>query len=783
MLISAALPIMSLYKLPLGQYAYSGHIINLPQDVTSFANTLPRLVTELDIIIIKKQGASDSHHNFHVRRSVVFNALQWLIRNNKYYKNITINSEALDVLPEDDNVNNLPSVYLESTDSSDDIEEPSEHQDPYNSILSGSFVPTTVHRMTEQETVRQSVQQRLQSATTPTVPWPTIGSSPINEFTTEGYMSCAFPTLFPTGAADFVAPRPIPVTIGNFFKHLMMYQDGRFAKHPRFRYFALNTEMRWRALQNGRIYIRQHPHDAQLSVEELQQMIGSDGESFSNRVLHYATSLRGTRQYWFQQRSRLIAMVDTLGLPTIFFTHSAADIQWPELAQLICPDDQHSTSARNKAIQENPAIADWFFYQRIVKFIDAFYSGVLGATDYWFRFEWQHRGSPHVHGLAWLSDAPDIKQILANTDIALGKQTIIDYVNKIVSTTNPTILPDGSNIEQAPLPKTNPHICNLPYTEVVDFDHDLADLIATCQRHTRCSASYCLRTCNNQQQCRFGYPKPFQPDTTLITEDDDCELLTARNDSFINSYNPVQLSAWRANVDMQYCVSRRKVIEYCAKYATKSEPRSQPLKDIFASIVRTLNEENSSLKAVQKLLINSIADRDYSAQETCHLLLQLPMFKTSRNFVVLSMDGSRALDDNLDQDQPATLASLLDHYISRPATELFENMNLLHFVQGYTVSKMPSAQPSKRTKKIVVIVRPYYSADPQGPKYEQYCQQKLMLHVPFRHHNELLNEHANFATAYASFLQSGTIPLSLEDDIHQLQQLSDQYSDDDTDVS
>ena len=43
MLISAVLPILSLYKLPHGQYhyAYSGHVINLPQDVTSFANSLP----------------------------------------------------------------------------------------------------------------------------------------------------------------------------------------------------------------------------------------------------------------------------------------------------------------------------------------------------------------------------------------------------------------------------------------------------------------------------------------------------------------------------------------------------------------------------------------------------------------------------------------------------------------------------------------------------------------------------------------------------------------------
>ena len=109
-------------------------------------------------------------------------------------------------------------------------------------------------------------------------------------------------------------------------------------------------------------------------------------------------------------------MVDTLGRPTVFFTHSAANLQWPEPAHLICPDDPDSSSAHNKAVQENPAIADWFFYQRIVKYIDAFYTGVLGATNYWFCFEWQHQGSPHVHGLVWLPDAPDVQQILANSD-------------------------------------------------------------------------------------------------------------------------------------------------------------------------------------------------------------------------------------------------------------------------------------------------------------------------------------------------------------------------------
>ena len=63
------------------------------------------------------------------------------------------------------------------------------------------------------------------------------------------------------------------VTIGNFFKHMMMYKDGWFFRHPYFRFFALNTGMRWHSLQVGRLYIQEHPHIAQLSIQDLGDMV------------------------------------------------------------------------------------------------------------------------------------------------------------------------------------------------------------------------------------------------------------------------------------------------------------------------------------------------------------------------------------------------------------------------------------------------------------------------------------------------------------------------------
>ena len=591
MLISAVLPIMSLYRLPHGQYGYSGHVINLPQDIASFATSLPQLPSELDVIVVRKEGATQSHHDFRVRRSIVLRALQWLLANNIYYRNIRIDPDALALLPEDGDLTGLHSVTVEN----DDQETPPAQNDPSDDHIATSFVPNSLNpRMTEQETIRKSVQERQShhpAETPPTVMWPPSGGTPINEFKTEGYISCAFPTLFPTGAADFVAPRQHTVTVGNYFKHLMMYQDGRFAKHPRFCYFG-STFVNTRRMPNCRwknfvtwLAVTEKPFPIVCCT--MQRVCAGPDISGSGSGV-------GSLPW------------DTLVLPTVFFTHSAADLQWPELARLICPDDPGSSSSRNRALVENPAIADWFFHHRIQKFIDAFYVGVLGASDYWMRFEWQHRGSPHVHGLAWFPDASDVEQVLTSTDTSdAAKEHPLQYIDRIVSTANPAILPDGSNADCAPPPKTDPHICNKPYAEVEDFQQDLSDLVATCQRHTRCSAAYCLRTRDGQQKFRFGYPKQLQLETTLVVENGEPELLTARNDGLVNSFNPVQLSAWLANVDMQYCVSRDRVIEYCAKYATKCEPRSQPLKEIFSTIVRSLKDDNTSLKAVQKLLINT----------------------------------------------------------------------------------------------------------------------------------------------------------------------------------
>ena len=124
--------------------------------------------------------------------------------------------------------------------------------------------------------------------------------------------------------------------------------------------------------------------------------------------------------------------------------------------------------------------------------------------------------------------------------------------------------------------------------------------------------------------------------------------------------------------------------------------------------MRTLKDDSTVLKVIQKLLINSVGERDFSAQETCHLLLQLPLIKSTRDYIILSLDGSCQVQERPEEGETsrATAPSTLDHYTRRPSNYTFEFMTLLHVSQHYTMPKELGSTP-KHHKMKIVSVRPY----------------------------------------------------------------------------
>ena len=58
--IARAFPIMSIHRKHGGQRRCKGHVLNLPQDIQGFLNSLPANVSDLPILVIRKQGAGES---------------------------------------------------------------------------------------------------------------------------------------------------------------------------------------------------------------------------------------------------------------------------------------------------------------------------------------------------------------------------------------------------------------------------------------------------------------------------------------------------------------------------------------------------------------------------------------------------------------------------------------------------------------------------------------------------------------------------------------------------
>jgi len=212
-------------------------------------------------------------------------------------------------------------------------------------------------------------------------------------------------------------------------------------------------------------------------------------------------------------------------------------------------------------------------------------------------------------------------------------EKVVKYVDTLVTTINP-----GLN---EPIPKQHPY--QKPKNELRDNQLDYINLINKMQRHTRYSLSYCLRVKDGQQYCRFGYPKE-NVEHTFVRDDGhgQPELITKRNDSFINPHSRLQLQGWRANVDLKLILSIHAALQYIAKYASKAEPRSAAFSEILNQILSDSEPDDLILTPVQKLLLQSVAERDISAQETCHLLHGIPLYHSSRSFVFLKLNEETA---------------------------------------------------------------------------------------------------------------------------------------------
>ena len=839
MLIARAFPVMHVYTKPRGgQRAYKGHVITLPQDVQQLADVLPRCPKDLPVIVFTVNGKDNCSKDFIVRRNKVSDALNWLTGvnkdgepNNFLYKDVQISKENLDELPENGVLLNVSKVECgikvnEQSDSNVDIDRGpvdfDDNETVYNSESEmGSFIPANIETKKEKEIIEdQFVKQ-------PTHNW-TIGSEPLSEFDVQFLASMAFPTLFPDGKGDPTNNAVVSDISNNStqsfadkLKHLIkfaQYIDGkwiyRFASHPRFAYWAYNILYRKRILGQSNFFLKQNPTEANLTIEDLRQMITSHSyESLISKLMRYAKNVCGTNAYWNRAKDDLKAIITQVGVPTIFWTLSCAEFHWPEFHDLFNNANELSDAQRRENVINNPHLLDWFFTERTEQFVKHWLKNTLGATWHWFRYEYAvQRGSIHCHGVAKLESDPGLcdlsqtalKGYLANQlvednnlspelllekeeQIKKGKEAeeiICSYVDSLISTQNPTNPDDGDWV------KPVNHPCKLTFENVQhDWDNDYENLVNLVQRHTTCSTAYCLHNKGGSDEvsCRFGFPKETCDKTHLEyetfkskdgREHYKVKVETKRNDSRLNNNQRLQLQGWRANCDIQVIIDYHSCLEYIAKYASKGEKMSTVAKDAFTSVLANSQNVDNGRKAIKKLMMRTVGQRDMSIQEVMHQILSIKLVSSSFQVITASLDGSRKVSLS-EHNTLETENSLLDLYAKRKMFESdhpgISNCNFVKFASNYFKTKLGIA---KRRTPVVLKTFPNYSSNPKNLNYGLFCRYQLLRYKPWNNsvNDAWCNEETSdavFINHWHSFLQTNDAILFVPNWSHQINLISE----------
>jgi hypothetical protein len=70
-------------------------------------------------------------------------------------------------------------------------------------------------------------------------------------------------------------------------------------------------------------------------------------------------------------------------------------------------------------------------------------------------------------------------------------------------------------------------------------------------------------------------------------------------------------------------------------------------------------------KAIKKVVMKTIGERDHAAQETMHHLLSLKLHSSSFRVIPVSLNGSRRINTSTEEADVCSSNSLLDVYANR----------------------------------------------------------------------------------------------------------------------
>lgn len=492
------------------------------------------------------------------------------------------------------------------------------------------------------------------------------------------------------------------VQFGELSKSEVRRSDRRVARNIPNLFFKAKKIQLKRLVSSQRVALRKYQTDGKKYDAGFLKTEGSfDKLVRHNEGYKFLKTVRGSPPYFQKAKKDLFAMIRQLGQATFFCSFSSAETMWAHLLRILGKVVDHknysddeikdmSWETKCRLIQTDPVTCARHFDYQMRMFVSDFLLNKLcpvgDIVDYFFRIEYQSRGSCHAHFLIWVRNAPKYGE----SDL----DSVIKFIDLHISCKKPDI---GTELET--LVKRQIH------------------------RHSR--------TCKTKnKKCRFSYPQPPM-DETCILEPLTCgsterkihstlwkkinkELDTTpmdENMSFvsflqrfeinkddyilavrssiksstiflerqlseirINNYNQHSLLAWQANMDIQFITDVYACAMYIVSYVSKA---SRGMSEILQRACDEVRNGDFSLrdqfKHISKAFTSSV---EICAQEAVYIILGMPMRRASRDFIFLNtnppekrthllktLDELKELEDD---DEDVLCSNTIRRYMNRP---------------------------------------------------------------------------------------------------------------------
>ena len=808
--ISPVMAFMLIHQLfPGGQFLLQGGICHLPIEIGKIVNILPRRYSEFETIAVKLKRRlcyKNSVFSENIRPHKIIEALKYLISTSDLYKehNVNIDYEWLKLF---NNNNNIPKIN--TNNEKVDSEKLNASSDEDSDSEETPNAPCINTLLTDKTT--DPNRDILCIA-------PGEGQKPI--FTDDDTEYLCFPTIFCGKRRN--NNEYYEVSKREIFKYELRSQDKRVSTNIPNIFWKTKYKQIKQIHQQVNFALRRN----QTKGKKITAKTLLDKESRDNIVklddgYQIFKNIRSSPPYFENKKKNLMAMIRQLGIPTLFISLSAADTKWTDLLSSIktlltnklCTNEeieQMSWSEKCSLISSHPTVCSLYFDNRVKKFyrhiLKSPHSPFGQLVNFFYRVEFQHRGSPHIHSLLWIQNAPHYEN---NSD-----EEIIKYIDSIIS------------------------------CEKKNNDDENKSIQLQLHKHSKS----CIKKINNTKKCRFGAPWPPMNETRILYPLDDHNIqnkdfylklfkeinkfiqkkykeqqfisfnailheLNISHESYIlalrstikkrkiflkrtleeiyiNNYMKQFVNVWNANHDIQYVLDPYSCVVYICNYLTKNNKGMSKLLEHAAKEAKEGNMDlKKSVRHIGNKFLNCV---EMSEQECIYSLLELPITQSSIKveFINTSEIQNRVfiakpeyLLKKMDpEDEDIKQANNIDKYAYRPKQLntmcLADFVAMTDIVKKYTpiqsddeqsINEYSSEEENnsdnnnndlkhlfpiqlsynqilkyRKKCKVIRFVNYKYKIDP-----ENYCREKLLLYIPWKENElNLLQNFTNYIEAY-----------------------------------